>query len=409
MAKRKIHEDTAVPIPPAGRIDSLDALRGLALFGVLAINLETEFRVSIFQQFMPGPAHQGLDHWVGAFLHIFLDLKALAVFSLLFGIGLAIQYERLGSDPRRMVLLVRRLLALMAFGLIHLFLIWNGDILTEYALAGLIVLPFLFGPNWMLALGSASFLLLYLAMHLLPPVIALPDLHWLASHIRVAERIYRTGSFDQILAFRVEEARALLPLHVFIFPRTVGLFLLGMLAWRTDFVPNAKRHVQWLWLAGVLGVGIGFVVTLATSARSYSGWPSLGFVASFAAPAGTIVLALGYASLVVAAGTGTAGRWLAWAKPIGRMAFTNYIVQSIILGWIFYGYGLALFGTIGLTAGLGLVFAIYVGQTLFSCWWLKRFRYGPLEWLWRALMYGRPPPFRTAQLNQTSEGPPGHS
>jgi uncharacterized protein len=109
------------------------------LLGVLAINLETEFRVSIFQQFVPGPPDQGLDGWVNAFLQVFVDLKALAIFSLLFGVGLAIQHERLAGDRRRLVLLLRRLLVLLAFGLVHLFLIWNGDILAEYALAGLVV------------------------------------------------------------------------------------------------------------------------------------------------------------------------------------------------------------------------------------------------------------------------------
>jgi len=397
----------ATPVAPAKRIDSIDALRGLALFGVLAINLETEFRVSIFQQFLRRSADQGLDRWVGAFLEIFVDLKAFAVFSLLFGIGLAIQYERLDRVPRRLVLLIRRLLALLAFGLIHLFLIWNGDILTEYALAGLIVLPFLFAPNRVLALGAAFFLLLYLAMPLLPPAVVFPDSERLANYVRAAERVYGTGSFGQILAFRIEEARALLPLHVFIFPRTVGLFLLGMLAWRTGLVRNANRHASRLWLMGALGVGLGLALTLASSARSYSGWPSLGPLEPLASPLATIVLALGYASLVVGALTGSHSRLLAWAAPVGRMAFTNYIVQSLILGWIFYGYGLGWFGKIGLTAGLGLVFAIYIAQALFSRWWLTRFRYGPLEWLWRALMYGRAPPFRTVALEQSSVGSPG--
>jgi uncharacterized protein len=396
----------AAPVPPAKRIDSIDVLRGLALFGVLAINLETEFRVSIFQQFLRRPAEQGLDHWVGAFLEVFVDLKAFAVFSLLFGIGLAIQYERLDGDPRRLVLLVRRLLALMAFGLIHLFLIWNGDILTEYAIAGLIVLPFLFGSKRVLALGAAFFLLLYLAMPLLPPVVAFPDSQGLENHVRAAERIYGTGSFEQILALRIEETRALLPLYVFIFPRTVGLFLLGALAWRTGLVCNANRHASWLWQAGALAVGLGLALTLASS-RAYSGWPSVGPLAAMAFPLGTIVLALGYASLVVGASTGSHSRLLAWAEPVGRMAFTNYIVQSLILGWVFYGYGLGWFGKIGLSAGLCLVFAIYIGQALFSRWWLKRFRYGPLEWLWRALMYGRAPPFRTIAPGQSSVGSPG--
>lgn len=384
---------TATSIAPAERIDALDALRGLALFGVLAINLENEFRVSIFQQFLARPAEQGLDHWVGGFLQIFIDMKAFTVFSLLFGIGLAIQHDRLQHDPRRLVVLVRRLLVLTAFGLIHLFLIWNGDILTEYALAGLIVLPFLFASNRVLALGAASFLLLYLALPLLPSVVALPDAGALERHVRLAERVYGTGSFGEILAFRIEEARAILPLHVLVFPRTVGLFLLGMLAWRLGLVRDAAHHARRLGVAGALAVAIGIALTLASSARSYSGFPSLGGVALFASPIATILLALGYASLMIAATAGSRIRWLAWAAPVGRMAFTNYIVQSLILGWIFYGYGLGLFGRLGLTAGLGLVFAIYIGQALFSRWWLERFRYGPLEWLWRTLTYGRPMPF----------------
>ena len=373
------------PSVPAKRIDSIDALRGLALFGVLAINLENEFRVSIFQQFLPGPLEPGADRWVGGFLHLFIDLKAFAVFSLLFGIGLAIQHDRLEGSPRRLTLLVRRLLALMAFGLIHLFLIWNGDILAEYALAGFVVLPFLFGSRRMLALGSTFFLLLYLAMPLLPAVVALPDTASLTIHVRTAERIYGSGSFGQILAYRIDEAWAFLPLHVPIFPRTVGLFLLGALAWRTGLVPDARHHARGLRLAGLLAAGTGLAITLTAGAHPASGWLTF--------PLGTILLALGYASLVIGAATGRTGRWLAWAEPVGRMAFTNYIAQSLILGWIFYGYGLGLFGKIGLTAGLGLVFAIYAGQVLYSRWWLARFSYGPLEWLWRALMYGRLPPF----------------
>jgi len=141
LAKQLNHGAGAVPVLPGERINSLDALRGLALFGVLAINLETEFRVSIFRQFLPREPETGIERHVDAFLQIFLDLKALAVFSLLFGIGLAIQYERLDGNPRRSVLLVRRLLALLIFGVVHLFLIWNGDILTEYAIAGLMPFP----------------------------------------------------------------------------------------------------------------------------------------------------------------------------------------------------------------------------------------------------------------------------
>ncbi|MCW5746659.1 MAG: DUF418 domain-containing protein, partial [Alphaproteobacteria bacterium] len=307
---------------------------------------------------------------------------------------LAIQYDRLAGHRRRPVLLVRRMLALLAFGLVHLFLIWDGDILTEYALAGLVVLPFLFGPTWAVALGAALSLLFYLAMPALPPLVAFPDVSWLTSHVQAATRVYGTGGFADVLAFRIDEVKAMLTLHVLIFPRTVGLFLLGMLAWRLGIARDAGRHARGLWLAGATGVAIGLVLIVTIGASPYALWPARGAVGAIAASAGTIVLALGYASLVAAAGTDSAGRWLAWAEPVGRMAFTNYVVQSLVLAWIFYGYGLGLFARIGLVDGLALVVAIYVGQVLFSRWWLRRFRYGPLEWLWRTLMYGARLPFR---------------
>src|SRR6476659_1147283 len=154
------------PIGPAERIDAIDVLRGIALLGVVAMNVVTIFRVSIFDRFLfPKPAlsFSSIDSAVETILMLAVDLKALALFSLLFGAGLAIQFERLARSERRTSLLLRRLVVLLAFGLIHLCLIWNGDILTEYALAGLIVLPFLFGPRWLVATRDAAFPLLYMA------------------------------------------------------------------------------------------------------------------------------------------------------------------------------------------------------------------------------------------------------
>jgi uncharacterized membrane protein YeiB len=239
-------------------------LRGLALFGVLAINLETEFRVSIFRQLLPSAPYPGWDGIVDAALNLFVDMKAFALFSFLFGVGLAIQFDRLATSSRRTSLLVRRLLVLLLFGLIHLVLIWNADILTEYALAGFVVLPFLFAPRW-------------------------------------------------------------------------------------------------------------------------------------------IILASGYAALVIAvAQTSIGTKLLRWAEPVGRMAFTNYIMQSIVLGFIFYGYGLGLFGKLGSMTGLLLVLGIYAAQIVMSRLWLAHFAYGPIEWLWRALMYGHAPAFRKARLRFSS-------
>ncbi len=377
--------DPALPLDPSSRVSSIDALRGIALFGVLAINLETEFRISIFQQFLPHASDQGLGRLIDGALDIFIDMKAFALFSLLFGVGLAIQFERLGRTERRTSLLVRRLLVLLAFGLIHLFLIWNGDILTEYALAGLVVLPFLFGPTWLMGSGCATFLALFLLQPLLPTLFPLPGHAWLAEHVKDANQVYANGTFPEILQFRIREVAAFLPLHSYVFPRTLGLFLLGALSWRMGLFDRSSRMTRWLWPAAAFLIGGGLILTVALSAHRYGG------------PAGTILLALGYAALVVAIeATTTVRRWLRWAEPLGRMAFTNYIMQSIILGLVFYGYGLGLFSKLDPVAGLAIVLTVYVAQVMFSRLWLDRFHYGPIEWLWRALMYGRAPPFRKA-------------
>jgi uncharacterized protein len=376
---------SAAPTAPSSRLGSIDALRGIALFGVLAINLETEFRVSIFQQFLPRAPDQGLGGLVDRALDIFIDMKAFALFSLLFGIGLAIQFDRLARNDQRTRLLVRRMLVLLGFGLIHLFLIWNGDILTEYALAGLVVLPFLFAPTWLIAAGSAGFLALYLLQPMLPSIVPFPARSWLAAHVGEANRIYATGGFSEILAFRIKEVVAFLPLHSYVFPRTLGLFLLGAACWRAGLFAAARRSAAWLWLAAALAIAAGLGLTLAPFARAYS------------SPAGTLLLALGYAALVLAAETTAAGaRLLHWAEPVGRMAFTNYILQSVILGFVFYGYGFGLFDRLDSVTGLAIVIAVYAAQAITSRWWLQRFRYGPIEWLWRALMYGCAPKFRNA-------------
>jgi len=157
-----LQRDDARPVRSDQRIAAIDVLRGIALFGVLAVNLITEFRVSLFQQFLPSTGEGSwLDHAVEAIVSIGMELKAFALFSLLFGIGLAIQFERLATRADRLTLLARRLLVLLGFGLIHLCFIWNGDILTEYALVGLLVLPLLYASNRTVAVTAVIALAFY--------------------------------------------------------------------------------------------------------------------------------------------------------------------------------------------------------------------------------------------------------
>jgi uncharacterized protein len=386
------------PINPSERIDAIDVLRGIALFGVMAINITSEFRVSIFEQFLARrhPASP-LDRIVETILTLAVDLKAFALFSLLFGIGLAIQFERLSASPRRIMLLIRRLVVLLAFGLIHLCLIWNGDILTEYALAGLVVLPLLFGPRWLLGVGAAAFLLLYLALQVWMPSGVFPDFVTLTRDVADANRIYATGGFADVQAFRLREIPLIIPLHIYVFARTIGLFLLGAFAWRAGLLRTTPASRRPLFAVAVGGIGLGAVLILGHANGLFTGR-----MAIVAGPLGTILLALGYAGGIIATANLARGKtWLGWAAPLGRMAFTNYLAQSVIFGWIFYGYGLGLFSRLGTASALAIGTAVYIAQVLFSAWWLRRYRYGPVEWLWRTLMYGAVQPMLVAAKGQS--------
>ena len=383
------------PIAPANRIASIDIVRGLALFGVMAINVVTEFRVSIFQQFLTARVDgTWFDRVLYSILMVGIDLKAFALFSLLFGVGLAIQHDHLSFTPRRTALLLRRLAFLMLVGAAHLVFIWNGDILFEYAIAGFVVLALLSGPSWLPIAAGAALLAVFVAAPYLPPVAAMPDSSWMSNNVSEAARIYSSGGFGEVLSFRIKELPGFLPLHLFIFPRTVALMLLGVVAWRHDvfrFGSTANRYLPWV---AAVGIAVGGVMA-ASQGSHWHGW---GWKAELSFDRlATILLACGYgAAIIVTSQTEGGRRLLAWAGPIGRMAFTNYLMQSLIFGWVFYGYGLGLFGKLGVTAALGIGVAVYILQVIFSICWLRQFRFGPVEWLWRTVMYGTWQPFAKA-------------
>lgn len=360
------------------RLDSIDIMRGLALFGVLTVNLVTEFRVSIFEQFLTRPSEPDLiNRAVIQFVHYALELKAFALFSFLFGVGLAMQFERLSNTGRPLYWLTRRLAVLLSFGLIHLLLIWNGDILTEYAVAGLVVLPLLYASRMVLGLTAAALLALYLALPALPVPVAWPALAWMTNHVEQANELYRAGHWSQVLRFSLHELPALLPLHVYIFPRTLGLFALGMLAWRSGvFSRPAEHKAKILGLGCLLGT-IGVALTLANASEILSNLTP-------------VCLSLAFAAVVLYAVEFTPARaFLRIFTAIGRMAFTNYIAQSLIFGFVFFGYGLGQFGGLRPAPVFALGIAVYLTQVHLSKFWLCHFRFGPIEWCWRTLMYGR--------------------
>lgn len=381
------------PIRTEERIDQIDILRGFALFGVLVINLLFEFRVSIFQQFVSAPpATHTLDRWIQTYLPIVLEMKAFALFSLLFGIGLAIQFDRIRTRRGPVAkLLVRRLLALLLLGVIDLTLIWNGEILTEYAIAGFIALPFLFLPRRWLTLATFLFAALYIRPHTAFPL-SFASQAWFRADLAQANTIYKHGSFVRILLLQWHELPAFFPFHVYIMPRTVALFLFGALCWRSGVLKDLGQHTKLLAVASIIGLTLGLSLTALTSALAP---PDLfGRAQNQVYSTAELALTLGYAATILYIATNRFGnKLLAWAAPLGRMAFTNYIAQSLIFSFVFYGWGLGLYG-MRFSPALLLGICVYAAQAFVSAIWLRHFRFGPIEWLWRTIMYGTVQPMK---------------
>jgi uncharacterized protein len=260
------------------RLISIDIIRGVALFGVLMVNLVTEFRVSIFQQFLaPDDFLSWWDRGTETAIDLFLSMKAFALFSILFGIGLAIQFEHFSKTGEAYYRLARRLTVLLGFGLIHMALIWNGDILTEYAIAGLVLLPLLFAGREVLAIATVVFLGIYIILpitHLIP----WPSNSRLLMIIAEANRVYGSGSFAEILQFRVSEIADFVPLHAYVFPRTLAFFGLGVLAWRSGMLSRPERHLRLLRFGAIVGLTIGFGLTVADVFGAIRTWTWLGSI-----------------------------------------------------------------------------------------------------------------------------------
>jgi len=379
----------SAPVSPTARIQAIDVLRGLALFGVLMVNLMTEFRVSLFQQFLPpDPAMPLIDRIADTFVSSALELKAISLFSLLFGVGMAIQFEHLEASQARLSLLVRRVAVLLAFGLVHMCLIWNGDILTEYALIGMLAIPFLYLPNRILVVTALGLFALFAGLSLLLPLSYWPTTAFLQQQVTNANHVYADGGYADVLRFRLQEIPMVLRLLVYIAPRTLALFLIGILAWRSGMLRHPAAHKRLLVRTAVVGLLLGAALTFTDSTgrdlvpADYQPWLAL------IEPLGPVALAWGYASVLLLLGLTQARTMLGIFAPLGRMAFTNYISQSLLFGWLFYGYGLGWFGHLGAALTFMLGLAVYIAQIILSAWWLRHFRFGPIEWLWRSLMYG---------------------
>lgn len=381
------------PIPPEERDLLLDALRGAALFGVLTVNLLDGFRVSLFESILIFHTHPGwANHAVDILTAWVFEFKAFALFSLLFGIGIGIQIDRARShNLNRSRLFIRRFLALLAIGLGHMLLVWNGDILALYAVCGLLLIP-------LAGISARRLATLGIAVIVVSPYLPLfgalfPTESALRSHAAVATRVYATGGFTEIAALRVNEAgHFILPLLINSLPRTFGLMLLGIAAWRSGFLQPSPA---WRSRLRALLIGAGTLGALMTTLQLWSketGQPAPSLF-EWLYPYSVVLLAVGYGAGMMLWLHSTDGsrapRLTRWLASGGRMALTNYLSQSVIFSLLFYGFGFGLFGKLGPAAAASIGLTVFAAQLAASNSWLARFRFGPAEWLWRSLTYGR--------------------
>lgn len=398
------------PVGSADRLDHLDILRGFALFGILLVNFE--YFLNPIQAIMLGDSGplQGADAWVDISIGTLAEGKFYAIFSLLFGAGFALMIQRARSRSVGFwPLYLRRLLILLLFGLAHLLLIWSGDILLIYALvAAMMVLlyrntPPSRLPKWaalFIAIPAVMILLLATLFGLAPAETTAElsqqfaaDQEQALAAVAEAARLQRDGSFGQMTDQRLADLSFMLENALFWVPPILGFFLLGRWLLVTGRLVQPDEHAGFYGKAILVGLllglplsGAGALLAWDQSFVEVTSRLALGMVC---ATIGAALLAFGYLGLII-----RQRHRLHWLAPAGRMALTNYLLQSLFWTWVIYGYGLGLGEVIPYWTTPILTTAFFALQIVISRWWLERYRFGPAEWLWRTLTYMKLQPMR---------------
>ena len=389
------------PINPTERIATLDVLRGLALYGVLTANL-TMFYSGL--EFLPRGSFEPQP--VAMFyLQMFVSSRAMTTLTFLFGIGFAVQLARAedrGHEVRDMF--VRRLLVMLAFGIAHLVLLWWGDILWSYALTGFALL-------WFRRSSVRALLVWSIVLIFVPQLIfQLPFVREAIGQVMPhpssppafnAELLSALGGDDRV-AMTFAQLRHLVyfigPILLWFLPWILGHFLLGMAAGkRRLFEQDGANHLRlfrWLLVIGLALAVIGAAVMLvlrptratmmALPLAARIGLNMLRELVTLG------VVAIYISGVVLLMQRRFPRRVLMLVAPVGRMPLTTYLSQSVIATFIFYGWGLGWIGEVDLAGGLAISAGIFVVQVVIAHLWLRRYRSGPLEWLWRTLAYRHP-------------------
>ena len=388
------------PVSASERIVLLDSLRGFSLLGVVLVHLVD---LATLTTSFGGEIHVELDRWAERLARIFVVEKAQTLFALMFGISFAIQMERLESRSTDAAgVYRRRLFGLLAIGLLHALQVPQGDILVYYALGGF-VLMFL-RPLDTRALAGFGLLVALVAM----PTTALVLGTATSSRVAVpavignlssaASTSYEHGTYLEVMRlswhkiwFLDHPARGLLTFMSYV----IGRFMLGIAVFRTGLLTQPWRHRRTLAWAAAIGLPGGILLTISpwiVHLADGAGWivhpKAWHALALYFDQAGILTLAAAYAALFALAWeSGLGRRLLSACSPVGRMAVTNYLLQSVFVSLFFFGFGLGFLGRIGAASCILIALAFFAAQCALSSLWLRVFRYGPVEWLWRLWTY----------------------
>ncbi|WP_165221648.1 DUF418 domain-containing protein [Aquisphaera insulae] len=427
----------AAPVTPEERFASVDTLRGFALLGILAMNIVLfGWPGAAYGNPLKGGGFTGTDRFIWLFNHLVFEDKMMTLFSMLFGAGLVLMGERAearGASIRGVY--YRRVLWLLAIGLVHAYLIWEGDILVLYAECGLFLYLFRrLSAKALITIGLIFSLILIpivlgfgLAIRSLERITARVDAQVAAGETPTkwdrklrdlwAEKLQKelnpnpaqeAKDWDEAMAAHrgryLDVVKQRAP-ELFI-GQTIGFvlggfffamsrMLLGMGLMKLGVFSAERSRPFYAWLAA-LGYGIGLPLMVVDARelirhafRPEYMWNGGAFYNLF----GSLVVALGHVGLIMLLVQSGTLSWLTGRlAAVGRMALSNYLTHSIVCSTLFYGYGLGLFGQVNRTGLAAIVLVIWVVQLLISPIWLKHFRFGPAEWLWRSLTYGKMQP-----------------
>lgn len=388
--------DGTRPTPPSERIVSLDVLRGVALLGILLVNVQlfSMPELTLVDPTLYGDL-TGANYWVWVSIHVLVEGKFITLFTFLFGAGVVLFTE---GERSRWGRFKRRSAWLVVFGAAHAYLLWYGDILFVYGVCAFVVGTLRHRPTGQLvAIGArctrsprSS-----RSRRRCPRDRRGSSTSGRRRRRRSAPRSTPTGAAGWprwITGAPASFRRQTAGLLSYSGWRVSGAMLFGMALFRSGVLTgDSRRRRTYLWLVstgGTVGIAAAIAGVVYVQANDWSAAATL-FWRQFNYW-GALPLAAAYAGAVA-----LYCRWrpdgieTAALAAVGRTALSNYVLQTVLATSVFYGHGLGLFGSVSRTAALGVVVAIWAVQIPLSVLWLRYARYGPLEWLWRVLTYGR--------------------